>query len=227
MAQAWQSVEEAAVTLGISVRTLHRRISRGEVLTRLENNRREVLVEAPEPEPVDLEPETEDYVDAETVTVSQSSVASDDVRSTMLALHEDRLRRTDLAILAYQQSVTTSASEARRSRITSRFAWCTAGSLIVILFLLGVWSTHRLTAAEAEVIQVKTQLQSVSDEARQKQEQLDRIRTEADVARLAAARAEGELKARAEQLVAAPAPASPATQPSLVRSLVNALSAAD
>src|SRR3954462_9300163 len=51
MAYAWQSVEEAAVTLGISTRTLHRRISKGEVETRLESGRREVLVCLPDDEP--------------------------------------------------------------------------------------------------------------------------------------------------------------------------------
>src|SRR3954447_26268822 len=51
MAYEWQSVEEAAVTLAISTRTLHRRISKGEVETRLEDGRREVLVCLPDPEP--------------------------------------------------------------------------------------------------------------------------------------------------------------------------------
>ena len=36
------------MTLGISTRTLHRRISKGEVETRLENGRREVLVCLPD-----------------------------------------------------------------------------------------------------------------------------------------------------------------------------------
>src|SRR3954466_13828421 len=58
MAYAWQSVEEAAVTLGVSARTLHRRISKGEVETRLDNGRREVLVCLPDPEPeVAVEPD--------------------------------------------------------------------------------------------------------------------------------------------------------------------------
>src|SRR3954468_20809240 len=50
MAYEWQSVEEAAVTLGVSTRTLHRRISKGEVETRLEDGRREVLVCLPDEE---------------------------------------------------------------------------------------------------------------------------------------------------------------------------------
>ena len=51
MATAWQTLEEAALTLGISSRTLHRRLARGEFETRLENGRREVLVVIADPAP--------------------------------------------------------------------------------------------------------------------------------------------------------------------------------
>lgn len=220
MAQAWQSVEEAAVTLGISTRTLHRRITRGEIPSRLENNRREVLVEVPDPQPVAEARAEEETFEAESVTVSQSSDTAQSLQNTMLALHEDRLRRTDLAILAYQQSVTTATSEARRSRLTSRFAWGTAGGLIVLLFIVGLWSAHRLTAAQAEVQHVRSELQSVTTDAQQKESELQRLREQAQEARLAAARAEGELTARrtADQQRA------PTTRPTLLQSIANALS---
>jgi len=61
VAYAWQSVEEAAVTLGVSTRTLHRRISKGEVETRLEEGRREVLVCLPD---LEVEMEAEDTSDS-------------------------------------------------------------------------------------------------------------------------------------------------------------------
>src|SRR6476620_2084504 len=51
MAEAWQTLEEAALTLGISSRTLHRRLARGEFQTRMENGRREVLVVIGERDP--------------------------------------------------------------------------------------------------------------------------------------------------------------------------------
>lgn len=219
MAQAWQSVEEAAVTLGVSTRTLHRRITRGELPSRLENNRREVLVEVPDPEPIADARADEETFEAETIHVSHSSDTAQSHTSTMLALHEDRLRRTDLAILAYQQSVTTATSDARRSRMTSRFAWGTAGTLIVILFIVGVWSTHRLTAAQAEVEHVRTELQSVTTTVQQRESELARLRQESEQAKLAAARAEGELTAqRAAQKD------QPTTRPSLMQSIANALS---
>ena len=40
MAYEWQTVEAAAVTLGVSTRTLARRISEGKIESRLENGRR-------------------------------------------------------------------------------------------------------------------------------------------------------------------------------------------
>src|SRR5882724_5739508 len=48
MAYAWQTVELAAVTLGISTRTIARRIAKGELESRLTNGRREVYICAPD-----------------------------------------------------------------------------------------------------------------------------------------------------------------------------------
>src|SRR5438105_2063726 len=107
MATAWQTLEEAALTLGISSRTLHRRLGKGEFPTRLENGRREVLVSiADMPEPAASPTPSAD-------PESPVSHSSDMSESTVLALHEDRIRRTDLAVMAYQQSVTTAAADAR------------------------------------------------------------------------------------------------------------------
>ena len=44
MAYAWQTVEQAAVTLGISTRTIARRIAKGELESRLNSGRREVYI---------------------------------------------------------------------------------------------------------------------------------------------------------------------------------------
>src|SRR2546428_714091 len=114
MASAWQTLEEAALTLGISSRTLARRLARGEFETRLENGRREVLVVIAEPPPpLGIEPsdamadgvaDTSDTsVEYETASDAPAAELSDEIQTTMLALHEDRIRRTDLAIMAYQQ----------------------------------------------------------------------------------------------------------------------------
>src|SRR5689334_4452551 len=106
MASAWQSVEEAALTLGISTRTLHRRMARGEFEMRLEDGRREVLVVIPDPQipeetPVadsiatelsDLSDTTEILPEASETSELPAPELSDEVQTTMLALHEDRIR---------------------------------------------------------------------------------------------------------------------------------------
>src|SRR3954470_11481458 len=97
MANAWQTVEEAALTLGISSRTLHRRIARDEVETRLENGRREVLLTLADPAPAEplTTADTPSFEISHAVTgQSPATDMSDTVGQTMLALHEDRIRRT-------------------------------------------------------------------------------------------------------------------------------------
>src|SRR5437867_3437784 len=136
MASAWQTLEEAALTLGISSRTLHRRLARGEFDTRLENGRREVLVVVNEeavgfatPQAGDTPGEPEmpvadviDMADMSDTSDAPAGELSDEIQTTMLALHEDRIRRTDLAIMAYQQSVTVTAADARRPHRKARLA---------------------------------------------------------------------------------------------------------
>src|SRR3954468_4663789 len=75
MASAWQTMEEAALTLGISSRTLHRRLARGEFETRMENGRREVLVVIAEPQigAIPEPPPTTDMADTPGIDMSDTS----------------------------------------------------------------------------------------------------------------------------------------------------------
>src|SRR5437867_11212754 len=97
MATAWQTLEEAALTLGISSRTLHRRMARGEFHTRLENGRREVLVTVsvpPSPQAMSDTSATSYHESDRSDTDGQSiEQMSDNVQHTVLALHEARIRR--------------------------------------------------------------------------------------------------------------------------------------
>src|SRR4051794_562308 len=47
MADTWLTIEQAAVTLGLSVRTVNRHIVAGKLPSRLQDGRREVLVQTP------------------------------------------------------------------------------------------------------------------------------------------------------------------------------------
>src|SRR5688572_33378920 len=51
MSELWQTIEQAAVTLGLSVRTVNRHITAGKLQSRLFEGRREVLVPLPQERP--------------------------------------------------------------------------------------------------------------------------------------------------------------------------------
>ena len=206
MATAWQTHEEAALTLGISSRTLSRRIVKGEFETRLENGRREVLIAIPDSPAVADASDVSDtaYPAPEFVEQSQSAdLEADDIGGTMLALHEDRIRRTDLAIMAYQQSVNVTADAARRATRNVRIAWGVAGGVSVAMFLSVIWATHSVTKARGEVSHLNSVVRQLSDTADTRAKDSDRFRADAETARVAAAKIEGQLesaKSRIDEL---------------------------
>jgi len=226
MAEAWQTLEEAALTLGISSRTLHRRLARGEFQTRMANGRREVLVvvEARDPsldrlaaaahrsatsasasaaatDTAETPAATDTSADASNdYDTTVETAPADEVQQTMLALHEDRIRRTDLAIMAYQQSVSVAAADARRAVTRSRVGWGVAGLLTVTLSLGGMWATHRLTQASGQVSHLSDNLRQLTETVDVKSREIKELRQESQTAKVAAARAEGELAAAKRQV---------------------------
>lgn len=265
MATRWQTLEEAALALGISSRTLHRRLSKGEFQTRLVNGRREVLVtvddsvglsdvsdqaevrqqlsdfarraamlaereqtmqgggnRAPELGSFDgadfsvrlgRAAETDRVADARDLSAASgmpegmSDLADTEneqpqVESAVLALHEDRIRRTDLAIMAYQQSVNVFANDTRRARLSARLAWGLAGCVLAGAFVAGIWITHTVTRAQAEVDRLHQVVRQLSDTADARSHEVESLRAQAQAADLASAKVEGELSATRQELLA-------------------------
>jgi len=195
MAYAWQSVEEAAVTLGVSTRTLHRRISKGEVETRLENGRREVLVCLPDE---DLEP-LSDVTDAPPVESANLTIHADPativVAEQQLALAQEKVRRTELALVAFQQTSQMLQKEAGRTRLSARFAWVALALCSVGVYVAVGWTAAKVTQAEAEKKYLNEKLGDVATEVSQTREELAKVRDDLGEARQSAARLEGELTA--------------------------------
>jgi hypothetical protein len=220
MAYAWQSVEEAAVTLGISTRTLHRRISKGEVETRLENGRREVLVCLPDEE-VQFEDETSDVTDSITIptpSTSAAMAAEQGGASTSIILAEkeiqlanEKVRRTELALAAFQHTSTLLQKEATRTRISARCAWAAVAVLSVGVYVAVGWTASQVTRYRTDNANLNQQLKSVAEMADRASAERERFREERDRARETAARADGELTATKASLVR-----KPATQPTLL-----------
>jgi hypothetical protein len=215
MAYAWQSVEEAAVTLAISTRTLHRRISKGEVETRLEDGRREVLVCLPDPEP-EVAEEPAEVADSFTMPASFSpSTPSDNNTAIILAekevaLANEKVRRTELALAAFQHTSTLLQQEASRTRVSARCAWAAVAVLSVGVYVAVGWTASQVTGFRANNANLTRELNQAAATVQQKTVELEKYRDERDQARQASARVEGELSATRATLAAK----RPATQPS-------------
>lgn len=211
VAYAWQSVEEAAVTLGVSTRTLHRRISKGEVETRLEEGRREVLVCLP-----DFEVEIEQPAQpAPTAQTASASVGSDQQTAIILAekevaLANEKVRRTELALAAFQHTSTLLQQEAARTRISARCAWAAVAVLSVGVYVAVGWTAAQVTSFRTNNANLTQQLNQATATASQKTAEAEKYRDERDQAKEAAARVEGELSATKATLAVKKA----STQPS-------------
>src|SRR5687767_13975766 len=102
--------------------------------------------------------------------------------------------------MAYQQSVTVAAADARRAITRSRVAWSVAGGLTVIAFLAATWATHHVTKAHAEVGHLSASVRQLSDTIEVEARQVQELSKDSQLAKVAAARAEGELAAAKRQV---------------------------
>jgi hypothetical protein len=224
VAYAWQSVEEAAVTLGISTRTLHRRISKGDVETRLEDGRREVLVCLPDPEP-EVAEEPAEVSDSFTMPASFNAPTSSDNSTAIIlaekevALANEKVRRTELALAAFQHTSTLLQEEASRTRVSARCAWAAVAVLSVGVYVAVGWTASQVTSFRANNANLTRELNQATATAQQKAAEVEKYRDERDQARQASARMEGELSVTKATLAASVK--KPSTQPSLLEKLAR------
>ena len=163
MSYVWQTVEQAAVTLGISTRTIARRIAKGELESRLNSGRREAYICLPESasnvETIEGELTGNDapqyhaeYEQTVRHTVAASSVGGADVEtSTALILAEDRARRAEMAISVIQQSTAIVRDEVRVARTGARWAWGTVAALSAGVMVAVGWTTANVTRAQQQL----------------------------------------------------------------------------
>src|SRR5438270_115150 len=212
MAYAWQTVEQAAVTLGISTRTIARRIAKGELESRLNSGRREVYIclpatATPGVETVEGEltgsdappgyrpPEYHaEYEQTVRQTVAASSAPGADVEtSTALILAEDRARRAEMAISVIQQSTAIVRDEVRVARGGARWAWGMVAALAAGVMIAVGWTTAYVTKSQQQADAARERATIVNEHAEELSKQVEELRMERERARLAAARAEGQL----------------------------------
>ena len=225
MADTWLTIEQAAVALGLSVRTVNRHIVANKIQSRLNEGRREVLVSMPD-EPSD----TSDGSDpgspfaAERLTIDSQGAdyarqasdyarqASDHVRqvsegtvhspsidpNTVLALADNAAEKAELAISAYQALARATDMQFRSVRRSARVAWGAVAVMAAAVSVAVGWTTHHLTKAQVEGQHLQHQVRTMSDVADRVSAEREALRAELSAAREEAARAQGQVSALTE-----------------------------
>jgi hypothetical protein len=238
--QIWMNIEQAAVTLGLSVRTVNRHINAGKLHSRLAEGRREVLMDGggafPQPPlpqapvgqtPVNVGPAGQSFgsdpIDvARWAAITSPSDAIDP--ETVLALADNAADKAELAVTAYQALARTADERVHTGRRLLNAAWVLVGIMSLLAFVSLGWTTNKLTRAAVEHEHLQKQVTSVAAQADNAEHECDDLRIALAAAREDAARAEGRLAAYSEPrqtAVAAAAAgsdasgkASPTTRPS-------------
>ena len=160
MTQRWVSLPDAASRLNVSVRTVERRIQKGELPARPTDQGRQVMIDAPD--------QSADIV-ADTVSV--------------IAEH-DRQQREIVKHLAdaYQLPLTQTRMELKRSQRWSVTGWSLAFGLASLVGLAGAeWRAERqqkatladnLSDARSQLVQAQQQTQGVLEGAAEERQQL-------------------------------------------------------
>ena len=206
MAYEWQTVEQAAVTLGISARTLARRIAKNDLENRLQNGRREVFICLPdEPEPEMVTPVVEEratIIDSTGTAMgavnanaaASQTVAYDPNVTQALVVAEDRARRAEMAILVIQQSTKLVQHEVARARTGARWAWSTVALLAVGAMVAVAWTTANVTRSQARIEHLQERALSATESAEKQSRENASLREKNDQALQAVAKATGELE---------------------------------
>lgn len=150
----WLNTRQAAAALGITERSVLRRIAGGKLPNRLDDaGRRLVAVELPDVEP--------DAVVTPVMT-ADTVVTDDDVTrpdaghdSGMLSVLVDDARRSmQVAVVTAQQLARLSEMHADRYRSSSRIAWALVGLLTVVVMVAVGFVTFKLTRTDDQLRQL-------------------------------------------------------------------------
>jgi hypothetical protein len=209
MADSWQTIEQAAVSLRLSVRTVNRHMAAGKLQSRLNaDGRREVLVSLPDgpaeganPSPfsdtlaADTPAEVSDNPAPAISAVPVPNTGSSLDPETVLALADSAAQKADMAVTAYQTLARLADTQVRQVRRQARVAWAAVALMAAGVTVAVGWTTHRLTRASADADHLNARLQQLQnqaiEDAQAVRQQSDSLETE----RSASAAAQSELRA--------------------------------
>ena len=214
----WQTLEQAALTLKCSTRTIHRKISSNQLETRTDDTgRRMVLVQIVTP----LADTVTDTSDAEnecqTSDVGQGADAL--ARVTDTSDMADMPAASSMMLVVLQNSLDDARQQAGRVRRGARLAWLAAGVMLMAGSAGVVAYVHQTDAHQAERIQLQRdadQLAGQLDRERLERQAIaqdrDQIRDQLEDARIVAAVAQAQADVILTSRVMTPA-TQPTTRP--------------
>lgn len=207
----WMTIEQAAVALGLSVRTVTRHVSAGKLPSRLIDGRREVSIEN-----ASRQTSAQGPAGALNIPAAQRDDGSAEFGvdyETVLALADNAADKAELAVSAYQTLARSADERIHGARRLSYVAWALVAVMSVGATVAVGWTTHKLTRAAVETENLQQQIARASGAADTATGECDDLRRALAAAREDAARAEGKLAAYSETAAAYQTPA--ATRPSL------------
>ena len=207
----WMTIEQAAVSMGLSVRTVNRHITAGKLESRLNDGRREVRIEIPSG-PAEASSPAVSFVASGT-----TDLAAPDYE-TVLALADNAADKADLAVSAYQTLARSADDRIGSTRRVAAVAWSLVGVMALGAIVSVGWTSHKLTRAAVETDHLYQQVSSATAMATTADEECNDLRRALAAAREEAARAEGQLAAHAAYAAEAEErrQAEPTTGPTLV-----------
>jgi excisionase family DNA binding protein len=226
MDENWMTIEQAAVALGVSVRTVNRHINAGKLRSRLADGRREVLLDAAAPIPGAAASAAAGHVSAgtsdEIVGVGAGSLSHHDTHvvdyETVLALADNAADKAELAVSAYQALARSADERVRANRRLSFAAWSLVGVFAAGTVVSVGWASHKLTRAAVETRHLQEQVSTATAAADDMNDECDDLRRALAEARQQAARNAGQLAAYREP---AARPTEPTTRPTLTERIAS------
>jgi hypothetical protein len=205
MPEQWLSVAEAAASMKVHPRTVERRIAAGKIQSKKNDDGQvQVLITLPDiVEPVS----SEAFETVKELANQQVDLAVGSGSALVRVAQEQAMRAENQLLLARE--------DAGRYRRESRMAMALVGCILLIVIGAVGWSTHAITAAQADARRASDNAARTAEEAKIAQSALVTERNRVDSTAIAQAKAEGELAAYKTELsaVVQMTQKRPATQP--------------
>jgi hypothetical protein len=188
----WLSVEAAALRLGISSRSIARRVQSGQLESRVDaNGRRSVLICLPAP---DVGQIAEPPAPKDTAADQPSSQASNQGMTGGQA-RELAQQAMTVVIRSHEETVLSARADMFAARRSSRRAWVAVAILLIGASVTVGIVTHNLTLASALVQQAQKRVDDAQSQVAKLASERDQLREQMVQAKVNAAEAQGQLAA--------------------------------